>query len=436
MKDTDEFLTKEGAKKSVYLEKGTFVLSNSATIGVPTILGINGCIHDGYLAFPYLNKNQISIKYLYYFFLYFQGELKKRAFGGAQLNLNTGIVKNIAFPLPPFEEQKRIVAKVDQLMAVCDQLESLQQKKNENRNHLNNSALSKMLAAASPEEFAEHWQFVYGNFDLLYEDLDNLKKLRQTILQLAVQGKLVEQDASDEPAEVLLERIKAEKDRLMKGGKIKKTSKSLEIDESKTPYEISDKWKWVRLIDLCDVGTGSTPLKTQAEYYENGTIPWITSSATSLEFVDNAETHITQKAVEECRLRLYPPGTLIIALYGQGKTRGQVAEIQIEATINQACAALVFIDSLEISKSYVKLVLTKQYAELRSLAAGGAQPNLNVGIIKNAIIPLPPLEEQKRIVAKVDQLMILCDQLEAKIKQAQSDNETLMEAAVNHLLTA
>ena len=181
-------------------------------------------------------------------------------------------------------------------------------------------------------------------------------------------------------------------------------------------------------MDLCDIGTGSTPLKTQNEYYQNGTIPWITSSATSLEFVENAETYITQKAVEECRLRLYPPGTLIVALYGQGKTRGQVAEIQIEATINQACAALVFIDSLELIKGYVKLVLRKQYVELRSLAAGGAQPNLNIAKIKNALIPLPSLEEQKRIVEKVDALMNLCNQLEEKIGDSQKNAETLMDA--------
>jgi type I restriction enzyme S subunit len=123
--DTDEFLTREGAEKSVLLDKGTLILTNSATIGVPAILGIDGgCIHDGYLAFPYLNENHLNKKYLYYYFLQLQSELKNLAFGGAQLNLNTNIVKNAPFPLPPLAEQKRIVARVDTLLALCDALET------------------------------------------------------------------------------------------------------------------------------------------------------------------------------------------------------------------------------------------------------------------------------------------------------------------------
>lgn len=356
--------------------------------------------------------------------------------GTAQPNLSAGNVKKYLFPLPPLEEQKRIVAKVNQLMELCNQLESMQQIKQESHIHLNNAALNKMLDASSQEEFDKHWRLVCDNFGLLYDNLDNVEKLRQSILQLAVMGKLVEQDDGDEPANKLVGKVEEEKQRLVKEGVIKNNNKSPSIKKSDIPYEIPTNWKWVRLIDLCDIGTGSTPLKSQIEYYQNGTIPWITSSSTSLDFVENTETWITEKAVDECHLRLYPPGTLIIALYGQGKTRGQVAEIQIEATINQACAALIFAGSLVHIKDYVKLVLKKQYAELRSLAAGGAQPNLNVGKIKNALIPLPPLEEQKRIVAKVDQLMELCDSLEAGIRQAQEDGEKLMEVAVSGLLAS
>ena len=203
--NTDDFLTEDGVEKSVFVEKGTLLLTNSATIGVPIFLGISGCIHDGYLAFPFLDELLCIKKYLYYFFLHFQAELKTRAFGGAQLNLNTGIVKNIPFPLPSCEEQKRIVAKVDQLMALCDELETRQRHRHENCVRLNNAAIAQLLTTREPNDFSKHWQSICNNFELLYSVPENIAKLRQAILQLAVQGKLVPQDLNDEPASVLLE---------------------------------------------------------------------------------------------------------------------------------------------------------------------------------------------------------------------------------------
>ena len=110
-------------------------------------------------------------------------------------------------PLPPLSEQKRIVAKVDELMAFCDKLETHRQKKQELQSKLNSSALDRMLSAENQEEFEQYWQQICENFDLLYDNPENVVKLRQAILQLAVQGKLVEQNPEDEPASVLMEKI-------------------------------------------------------------------------------------------------------------------------------------------------------------------------------------------------------------------------------------
>lgn len=379
------------------------------------------------LIYPYFLELMINSPFV-------KNQSKSNTQGIGNKNLVLKYIINFDVVLPPLAEQKRIVSRVDELMALCDKLEARRQKKQELQSKLNSAALDRMLSAENQEEFEQNWQHICENFDLLYDNPENVEKLKQAILQLAVQGKLVPQNLEDEPASVLIENIKAEKRRLIKERKIKSSKVSAQIDSEKIPYELPEKWEWIRIEDITDIGTGSTPLKSKNEYYEDGSIPWITSSLTSLNYIDKAETYITETAVNECNLRIYPSGTLLVALYGQGKTRGQVSELRIEATINQACASIVFIENFENIKQYVKVFFEQKYEELRALAAGGAQPNLNVGKIKEILIPLPPLEEQKRIVEKVEQLMDLCDELEAKLRKEREDNEKLMEAVVKGLL--
>jgi len=380
--------------------------------------------------------NRDSVKYLFFAMgtRLFQEVVLSQASGSATPIINKQKWTSIPIPLPPLEEQKRIVAKVDQLMALCNELEARQQKQQQGRVRLNNSAIDALLTAREPDEFADHWQRISTNFDLLYDHPETIAKLRAAILQLAVQGKLVPQDPNDEPASVLLERIKAEMERLVKEGMFRKSKPVLPVSLDEEPYQVPNAWQWVRLDALADIGTGTTPSKTNLLYYADGSVPWITSSATSRNFIESAETYVSDLAVRECRLRKYPPGTLVIAMYGQGKTRGQVAELSIEATVNQACSTINVGDSFPEMKSYVRILLEKQYDAIRSLAAGGAQPNLNVGKIKELLVPLPPREEQKRIVGKVDQLMTLCDELEAKLNQAQQHSGKLVAATVRQLL--
>ncbi len=297
-----------------------------------------------------------------------------------------------------------------------------------------NGAIAQLLTTHEPDAFTQHWQRICDNFDLLYSIPENISKLRQAILQLAVQGKLVPQDPNDEPASVLLEKIKAKKEQLVEGKKVRKNKPLPLIDVYEVPDEIPKSWKWVCLDDISDIGTGSTPLTSNLEYYENGNVPWITSAATSEDFIIAADSYITASAVADYRLRVYPPGTLIVALYGQGKTRGQISQLKIAVSVNQACAAITFIEATKEVGNYVRKVFEKKYDELRALAAGGAQPNLNVRKIKETLIPLPPLEEQKRIVAKVDQLMALCDELEAKLIQSQTNSEKLIDVSVRQVL--
>ena len=255
------------------------------------------------------------------------------------------------------------------------------------------------------------------------------KKLRQKILDLAIRGKLVPQDPNDEPASVLLERIKAEKERLIKEGKIKRTKKTAKTSDTphyeNVPFEVPSSWVWCRLDDIAFIGTGATPSTSNKSYYDKGNIAWISSGATNQPFINEASNFITEKALSETNCKIYPIGTLIVAMYGEGKTRGQVSELSIEAATNQACAAIKpYV--LEI-KSYIKLYLESNYLYLRKIAEGGNQPNLSVGKISAYTIPLPPLVEQRRIVSEIEHWFSLIniiegnkEDLQASIKQAKS----------------
>jgi type I restriction enzyme S subunit len=155
-------------------------------------------------------------------------------------------MNNALVPLPPLAEQHRIVAKVDQLMSLCDELEARQQKQQQRRVRLNNAALDALLTTHEPHEFADHWQRISTNFDLLYDHPETIAKLRAAILQLAVHGKLVPQDPNDEPASVLLEKIEAEKPELTQKKRGKRSAELAAVNPDKVPFDVPDNWDWAR----------------------------------------------------------------------------------------------------------------------------------------------------------------------------------------------
>ena len=252
------------------------------------------------------------------------------------------------------------------------------------------------------------------------------KKLRQKILDLAIRGKLVPQDPNDEPASVLLERIRAEKERLIKEGKIKRSRKSA----SDTPHyenDVPSNWAVCRLEDIAVIGTGATP-DTRIDAYYNGIIPWINSSSTKGEYIEIPSSYISEKAISETNCQIYPSGSLIMARYGEGKTRGQVSELRFDSTTNQACAAIVPIDNQ--MKGFLKAYLKSNYYHIRTLAEGGNQPNLNLSKISQYIIPIPPIDEQVRIIAAIEKWFALIETLET----AKDDLQTSIVQAKSKIL--
>ena len=335
--------------------------------------------------------------------------------------------------VPPTTEQHRIVAKVDELMALCDQLEAQTESSLDAHKTLVTVLLDTLVNSQNSQELAENWTRISGHFDTLFTTEHSIDQLKQTILQLAVMGKLVEQNLNDEPASELLERIAAEKEELVKQKKIKKQKPLPPITEEEKPFELLEGWEWERIGTFGVVGTGATPSRSNPVYWEPAEINWVSSGETSELFLGKTKEQVSKIAIKETNVSIYPVGTLIVAMYGQGKTRGQITELLEPAGTNQACAAIRLLANNVEHKNFVKLFFRKAYLELREHAAGGAQPNLNVGKIANTVVPLPPLEEQHRIVTKVDELMAICDQLKARLSEAQTTQLNLADVILEKI---
>ncbi|WP_438452464.1 restriction endonuclease subunit S [Streptomyces asiaticus] len=157
-------------------------------------------------------------------------------------------------------------------------------------------------------------------------------------------------------------------------------------------------WVAMRIGDIAKVGSGATPHRSRPEYYEGGTIPWVTSSLANRPFIDTAEQFITERALRETAVKLHPPGTLLVAMYGEGKTRGRCTELRISATTNQACASITLLPEHAHKKKWLREFLQASYEKNRRLSAGGVQPNLNLSSIRNIEVHFPDQEAQDQIL--------------------------------------
>ncbi|HIF9357053.1 TPA: restriction endonuclease subunit S [Photobacterium damselae] len=344
--------------------------------------------------------------------------------------INNKDIEPLIFYFPPENEQRRIVAKVDELMTLCDQLEQQTEACIEAHQLLVSTLLNTLTNSADANELMENWARISDHFDTLFTTEESIDQLKQTILQLAVMGKLVPQDPNDEPASVLLERIAEEKALLIKEKKIKKQKALPPIADDEKPFELPNGWEWERIGTFGVVGTGATPSRSNPKYWDSPDYNWVSSGETADLFVGQTKEKVSALAIKETNVSVYPVGTLIVAMYGQGKTRGQITELSEPAGTNQACAAISLIESNVAHKDFVKLYFRKSYEELRSNAAGGAQPNLNVGKIQSTVIAVPPLHEQQRINAKVHSLLELCESIKCKLAKAQATQLHLTDAIV------
>jgi type I restriction enzyme S subunit len=271
------------------------------------------------------------------------------------------------------------------------------------------------------------------------------KQLKNSILQWAIQGKLVPQDPNDEPASVLLEKIRAEKARLIQEGKIKKDKKEsiiyrgednsyyekftatgeVKCIDEEIPFEIPRSWEWCRICHLFVTSSGSTPQSKNPLYYSKGTINWVRTTDLNNGILDSCEIQITPKAVLDYNLSIIPQESICIAMYGGSGTIGKHSIIRFDTTINQSVCAIH--PNSMCNMEYVHIFMQYQRPYWMDFAAGSRKdPNINQIIIKNCLIPIPPKKEQDKIVSKYNVLFPLIDNYSEANEQRKRLNEDIV----------
>lgn len=357
-----------------FVEKGTrLILVDGENSGE-----VFNSTQDGYMGstFKVLFFPQVlSEEYVLYFLLFKRTAFRNNKTGAAIPHLNKELFFNMPFPIPPLAEQERIVAKIEELMPLVEEYGKAEEQ------------LTKLNA-----EFPD--------------------KLRKSILQQAVQGKLTERDPADEPASELIKRIKTEKEALMKSGKIKKEKPLPEITEDEKPFDIPDTWEWVRLADVCNIsdGTHQTP-----NYVRHG-IPFISAqNVKPYRFLPENHRDVSYEDYLQYNKTVAPKkGDILMTRVGAGIGEAAIIDQDFEFSI-YVSLTLIKSYSKEIDMQYLLHVLNspigRKLVEKKTLGKGASQGNLNLIFIREFALPIPPLAEQKRIVKRVEELLALCDEL-------------------------
>lgn len=410
----EEYISEEGLKNSSakLYPKGTLVLAlYGATVGKVGILDFESSSNQAVCAI-FENKDIVLKEYLFWFFRQKRKEYIEQSFGGAQPNISQKVVRDTIIPLPDMEIQRKVV----------DFLNKLYQENVVDENFIYPQIVKTIIKTRN---VWYRMEYVLGNIN---EQINYIKHFRQNILQEAVQGKLVPQDPNDEPASILLERIKEEKERLVKEGKIKKEKPLPPISEDEIPYELPEGWEWCRLQEAIDVrdGTHDTP-----KYVESGGYPLVTGKdfySGKLEF--SQTKYISKEDYEKIILRSkVDRGDILFSMIGGNIGSMVIFEEDIEIAIKNVALFKKYYEG-SVDNKYLFYFLKANINNIKTLSKGGAQPFVSLNILRNYLFALPPFEEQKRIVEKVDQLMALCDELEKNTEQSKKDSELLMQSVL------
>jgi type I restriction enzyme S subunit len=358
--------------------------------------------------------------------------------GMAYPAINDGKFYSGPVPVPPIAEQRRIVEKVNQLMALCDELEERQHRRVEARVRLNRASLHHLTAATDDTQLAEHWRRIRDNFHRLYDAPETVTELRQAILQLAVRGKLVPQNPSDEPASVLLERIEAEKQRLYTEVKIGKASKPSPVEPDEVPFEIPNSWEWTRLDTLSAVIEYGT--SQRASSIPDG-VPVIRMNNVQAGAVLTDDLKYVPADISDLPRLLLNKGDILFNRTNSFELVGKSGIFQGDSGKFTFASYLIRLRCWPgVVPEYVNLVLNAPFFRSSQIepeiTQQTGQANFNGSKLRRTLLLLPPVDEQRRIVEKVNQLMALCDGLEAKLTRSRTKAEKLASAVVHHLTAA
>ncbi|RKR14907.1 type I restriction enzyme S subunit [Maribacter vaceletii] len=353
---------------------------------------------------------------------YFQKEVWDRSTGSATPMINKSKWLQIPVFIPPLEEQKEIVKVVKTLFKEVEQLEQLTVERISLKEDFVASALNQLTTNNANQE----WAFLQEHFKSFFNETANIKKLRETVLQLAVQGKLTAdwraKNTDTEDASVLLKHIQKEKAQLIKDKKIKKEKALPKITKDEIPYELPEGWVWCRFQNIInEVKGGGTPSKRNSSFWD-GNLPWASvKDLKDFRYLEKTQDFITQEGLDNSSANLIPINSLIICTrMGLGK----ISINKIPTTINQDLKAVSLSNQVDIEFIY------DQYKTLSITGSGMTVSGIKQEELLGFLFAIPPLEEQKAIVEKVNALMGLCDSLEHEVQQSQEHSAQLMQSCL------
>jgi type I restriction enzyme S subunit len=419
--------------KYLYEEPQLLISCRGAYSGKPNISPSKCFVTSNSLVLGSSWKN-IDLKYFYYSLSIANKE--KIVTGTAQPQVTTTNLEPFVVGLPPLAEQYRIVAKVDELMALCDQLEAQHSNAAEAHEKLVSYLLGTFTQSQSADDFSTSWQRIAAHFDTLFTTETSIDELKQTLLQLAVMGKLVPQDANDESASELLKRIQADKAKLVAEGKIKKDKPFAPIGEDEKPYASPTGWTWVRLNELLTkIGAGSTPHGGKQVYVQEG-VPFLRSQNVwddGLRLDDVA--FITSDTHKKMSGTHVYSGDLLFNITGASIGRCAIVPNDFVTGNVSQHVTIIRLASNQILR-FMHLVLISQHVQqtVMDVQVGVSREGLSIAKLGQFVIPIPPLVEQNRIVAKVDALMAICDQLKTRITAASQQQQTIANVLVAQVL--
>lgn len=422
------------------LNNRTVFVSINGTIGnvafynaEPIVLGKSACYFN--LA-EEISKNFIKLVIQS---PYFHRYASENVTGSTIKNLGLAAMNNLPIALPPTAEQDRIVAKVDELMALCDQLEQQSYQQLDAHNQLVDALLATLTQSQNADELASNWQRLAAHFDTLFTTEYSIDALKQTILQLAVMGKLVKQDPNDEPASELLKRIAAEKDALVKAGKIKKQKPLPPISNDEKPFELPEGWEWCRLADIASFENGdrSSRYPNSSDLVSNG-IPFFGAydiKDAKLAYSDELR-YITEEKFAELSNGKLSDGDFVMLLRGSVGKTAQFLSSEFFSTgfINAQMLIIRLVN--RILERYIEIYFDSELFKNQIFVSksGAVIQQIPASKISELMIPLPPTGTLSRITLINRELLQICDSLAEKINSFEKIQAVLAESLVEQVV--
>jgi type I restriction enzyme, S subunit len=347
-------------------------------------------------------------------------------------NVSLAKLRPLPFPLPPEAEQSRIVTRVEELMRLCDALEAKGQLEATQHAQLVSTLLATLTESETPAQLADNWHRIAIHFDLLLDRPEAVDALEQTILQLAVRGLLVPQDPQDEPASVLLKKIRAEKDKLIAEGKIKRDKPLPPIAEDEQPFALPQGWEWQRVSDIVEMLNGYA---FKSEWFKQSGVRLLRNLNVSHGYVDwSLPAAIDAKAATEYQQFALQAGDIVLSLdrpiISTGLKYAVIRETDLPCLLLQRVARLAP-DTKLVSADFLALWLQSDlFVGTIDPGRSNGVPHISTKQVGGLTFALPPLAEQSRIVTRVAQLRRLCADLRQRLIASQSTQAHLAEALV------